>query len=381
MKKILLVVPLSTLNWGSKNAGGVDSVCQMLVEYLSKREHSPYLYRILAFDPFCAEPYTGKVIKLSPFVEVVTCPTNEKRFGLPILGIVATALRVREQVRLFSPDIIHSHIQAWLIGIFTSANKIATIHSYKKIGRKPVSPLNDLLYEKIVPWLSGFFTNQYTCVGDLLYRALSADIKKTIKVIGNPIDNAYFSLVYNKDESSNTINLVTCALISRSKRIDKVILLVDKLKKANQNVMLKIIGPNVDDVYYQELIQIVDELDLSKQIDFLGRLGRNQIINEYKQSNLGVFFSKQETFGLTPLEMLAAGLPLLTTSVGILDERKQVFAEKGVKFINNDADFDIEDIIKWLNTATDSAKEYVRQEFSVANVVRQYEELYKETSR
>ncbi|MGL6172214.1 MAG: glycosyl transferase family 1, partial [Vibrio sp.] len=48
MKKILLIVPLTTLEWGTKNAGGVDSVCQMLVRELAQQER-PYHYRVLAF--------------------------------------------------------------------------------------------------------------------------------------------------------------------------------------------------------------------------------------------------------------------------------------------------------------------------------------------
>ncbi|MBJ6911393.1 glycosyl transferase family 1, partial [Vibrio cholerae] len=50
MSKILLIMPLSTLNWGEKNLGGVDSVCQMLVRQLAQQER-PYHYRVLAFEP------------------------------------------------------------------------------------------------------------------------------------------------------------------------------------------------------------------------------------------------------------------------------------------------------------------------------------------
>lgn len=52
MKKVLLIMPISTLNWGEKNAGGVDSVCQMLVRELASRTQPlKYRYRVLAFDP------------------------------------------------------------------------------------------------------------------------------------------------------------------------------------------------------------------------------------------------------------------------------------------------------------------------------------------
>ncbi|HGF7155863.1 TPA: glycosyl transferase family 1, partial [Vibrio mimicus] len=141
MKKVLLIMPISTLNWGEKNAGGVDSVCQMLVRELAKCS-SHYFYRVLAFDPFCEVKYTGEVIHLSENVEVVLCPSNEKRI-IPLPGIISTNLRVLEQVKIFKPDIVHSHIAPWLIGVNKRLTRIATLHSYKKIGRKSVSKAND----------------------------------------------------------------------------------------------------------------------------------------------------------------------------------------------------------------------------------------------
>ena len=83
MRKILLVVPLTTLQWGSKNAGGVDSVCQMLVEQLTKSS-SLFHYRILAFDPKNEVEYDGKVLQLSDNVEVVRSLEKIKSFLLDL---------------------------------------------------------------------------------------------------------------------------------------------------------------------------------------------------------------------------------------------------------------------------------------------------------
>ncbi|EGQ9613290.1 glycosyl transferase family 1, partial [Vibrio cholerae] len=150
MKKVLLIMPISTLNWGEKNAGGVDSVCQMLVRELAKSSGN-YFYRVLAFDPFCQVKYTGEVINLSENVQVIRCPSNEKRI-IRLPGIISTNLRVLEQVKLFNPDIVHSHINSWLIGVNNKLRRIATLHSYKGIGRKSVSKMNDLFHIRIVPW-------------------------------------------------------------------------------------------------------------------------------------------------------------------------------------------------------------------------------------
>jgi len=377
MNKVLLISVLSTLKWGSRNAGGVDSVCQMLVQHLAKRESSDFYYRVLAFDPFCEKSYTGEIIKLSPFVEVVVSPMNEKRFGLPVPGFVATALRVREQVGLFQPDIIHSHVFSWLLGVGSRYRRILTLHSYKKIGRKPVSRANDFLYVTILPWLSRWFIDQYTCVGEILKDALSPDVDKPIKVIGNPIDESYFCVKKRSCQQRDVLKLVTCAMISRQKRIDRAISLVSELKKRKGLVQLRIIGPNVDRVYFGELTEQVKKLNVQEEVIFVGVLDRDAIVQEYQCADIGVFFSEQETFGLAPLEMLAAGLPLLSTPVGILGEQINDFVDLGVKFVNfNDEIEHAATSLLQLVGEAERTMEYLRQNYSVSTIVKSYERLY-----
>jgi glycosyltransferase involved in cell wall biosynthesis len=377
MNKVLLISVLSTLKWGSRNAGGVDSVSQMLVQHLAKRESSDFYYRVLAFDPFCERPYTGEIIKLSPFVEVVVCPTNEKRFGLPVPGFVATALRVREQVDLFQPDIIHSHMLSCLIGISGRYRRILTLHSYKKIGRKPVSRANDFLYVTIFPWLSRWFVDQYTCVGEILKDALSQDVDKPIKVIGNPIDEAYFCAKKRSCRKRDVMKLVTCALVSRKKRIDRAISLVSELKKRGKIVWLRIIGPNSDQVYFEELSKQVQNLHVQEEVRFVGALDRDSIVQEYQRADIGVFFSEQETFGLAPLEMLAAGLPLLTTPVGILGEQINDFSSLGVRFVKfNDEIEQVGTTLLQLDKGVEKTIGYLKQNFSALNIIKSYESYY-----
>ncbi|TXY23321.1 glycosyltransferase family 4 protein [Vibrio mimicus] len=375
MKKVLLIMPISTLNWGEKNAGGVDSVCQMLVRELAKCS-SHYFYRVLAFDPFCEVKYTGEVIHLSENVEVVLCPSNEKRI-IPLPGIISTNLRVQEQVKIFKPDIVHSHIAPWLIGVNKRLTRIATLHSYKKIGRKSVSKANDFFHVKLIPWVCNGYTDQYTCVGNIIEDSLILDTQKPILLIENPIANEYFT--YNKNsKSKNKITLVTCAIITRRKRIEKSIELIYLLKSRGVKSILNIIGPVSDNEYHKELIQKVASLGLANEVKFLGAMNREEIVEIYKSSDFGVFCSEEETFGLAPMEMLASQLPLITTKVGVFKERYSEFKSLGVVFfedIKND-----EELLSFFidNNSKKSSEiaKYIGSRFSVSDVIRQYENLY-----
>lgn len=106
-------------------------------------------------------------------------------------------------------------------------------------------------------------------------------------------------------------------MITRRKRIDRAIVLLRELKQRGQAATLRIIGPNMDSAYYVQLQQLIKEYELEQDVIFLGKLNQREIVQQYQQANIGIFTSQQETFGLAPLEMMAAGLPLISTPVGI----------------------------------------------------------------
>ncbi len=378
MRKILLVVPLTTLQWGSKNSGGVDSVCQMLVEQLTKSS-SLFHYRILAFDPKNEVEYDGKVLQLSDNVEVVRSPTKSNNGILSSVGLWYSNIRVWEQVRDYNPDIVHSHIPSWLFGALRAKHKIATLHSYKRIGRKPVSVLNDLLYEKIVPFALERVVDGYTCVGNMLKDVLAKDVNSPIDIVPNPINGRFFDSRRTSNERQNidTIKLVTCALITRKKQVHEALKLIKCLYDQGVKAELTVIGPDCDPDYYLELQNYVKENGLEQVIHFLGRCNQEQIIEHYQSAHVGVFFSAEETFGLAPLEMAASGLPVISTRVGILQESDDWLAFSNLKLLSLDPETIIaHELVELVHSQTSELREYIGRRFRVNNIVRSYEDVY-----
>lgn len=377
MKKILLIVPLSTIEWGTKNAGGVDSVCQILIQELSQRSNSKFQYRILAFDPFSKVENCGEIINLSSHVEVVFFHANEKRWGLKLPSFISNSLRVLAQIKSFKPDVVHAHIASWLLGVSSDIKRVATLHSYKNIGRKPVSWANDFLYTKLMPIMSNLYIDCYSCVGNIIKEPLSKTTNKAISVIGNPIHDAFFLAKPKSYSGSEGIKLITCALVNRKKCIHRAIHLVDVLNKAKIEVSLVVIGPCIDKAYFLELKSQIKQLGVEDKIEFMGAQPQQKIVSEYKSAHIGVFFSSEETFGLAPLEMLASGLPLFTTSVGILSELKQAFEPLGVEYWDNMTEQQhIEAVLRLQNLDTQDSIDYVKHNFLAKNVLNAYEALY-----
>lgn len=378
-EKVLLVMPLSTTRWGSANAGGVDSVCQMVSQYISENCNSQFHYRIVAIEQLSEPKEFDKVLQLSSNVELVWIPSKKKigsRLSIPSLFYYM--YKVRQQVKLYCPNVIHSHLWSAILSCDRSIPSVVTVHSYKQLGRKSVSIANDFLYVNFLPLLYKFYGNCIVCVGEDLKKLVAKDISQSVLSIPNPINEDYF-VPLAKTERKNCVVFVTCALLKPKKQIEKTIVLIKQLVTAGVDCRLNIIGPEVDSTYVEYLKALVEKEELKERVAFLGRLNRSQIIKCYEESDIGMFFSKEETFGLVPLEMMAAGLPILATKVGVLAEKKDYFSSVGASFVvveNN-----IEMLTKAQELLANRKKVDVaslRESYMVSNIVKKYENIYLE---
>ena len=78
----------------------------------------------------------------------------------------------------------------------------------------------------------------------------------------------------------------------------------------------------------ENLEKLVRENDLQDNISFLGKMGKTDIANELKKSNVYILPSRNENFSVAILEGLASGLPVLGTDCGgireCIDERNGI---------------------------------------------------------
>lgn len=375
MRKVLLIVPLSTCNWGDKVSGGVDAVCQMLIKEIEGKKKSSFYYRILAFDPFSEIENPGRLRRLSDNLEIIFFHLNERIKGIKLPGILSQLLRVREQVKNFSPEIVHSHLAPWILFLPNRYFRIVTLHSYKNIGRKSVSAGNDFFYGKLMPFLCDLSIDSYTVVGKIIEDELKRETRKEITVIGNPVDKDYF--IREPKVKNKRLVMVTCSVINKKKRIDRSIRLLEFLSSNGVDAVLYIIGPNSDQGYVSDLNEMIENYGLVDRVFFTGRLSKNEIIEIYKKSDVGVFLSEEETFGLVPLEMLASGLPLIATEVGILSENNELIKSKNIRLVEGDNLEQQRDSIGFVrNQSAQYAAELLQRNFSIRSVVAAYEDLY-----
>jgi L-malate glycosyltransferase len=113
--------------------------------------------------------------------------------------------------------------------------------------------------------------------------------------------------------STSKFRLISVALLRPHKRMDLVIDAVDLLRKRGFDVSLTVIG---DGDQRDALERQVDQLGLSEFVDFAGLVPVSNMPATMSEGHILVSASEFETFGVTLIEGLALGMPIVATRSG-----------------------------------------------------------------
>ena len=117
--------------------------------------------------------------------------------------------------------------------------------------------------------------------------------------------------------SKDVFDVLFCGRLIKEKNVD---LLIRSVRNLGGNVTCGIIG---DGPEKQNLVSLVNEYGLGKNIKFLGFLGsHDEVISYMKSAKLFVFPSEREGFGIALLEASACGLPSI-----VIDNEKNAAKE------------------------------------------------------
>ncbi len=117
--------------------------------------------------------------------------------------------------------------------------------------------------------------------------------------------------------STDRLNIAYASLIRSSKGIGTLIDALAILKSHNENFFCTVAGLIQDQEFYEELLYVCKANNFSHQVNFTGNLSRNELLKMYSASNVLVFPSHtEEAFGISPVEAMAAGLPVISTGQG-----------------------------------------------------------------
>lgn len=240
----------------------------------------------------------------------LSLPINVYRKAIPILQRLLL-IPFRAMLKSFGkPDIVHAHFYS--IATIASILKkkydipfVITEHSSKL--NRPASEISDL--DKRLATKAYQSCNQLICVSETLRYNILQSFGHDSIVIPNMVDNNSFQHLGAAKNDSPFV-FVSVGNLIPIKAFDK---LIEAFLLVKDDAKLYIIG---DGPELKRLESLIEKNQLGDQIELLGRLNRDEINKVYQKSHVFVLPSQSETFGVSYIEAMYAGLPVIATRCG-----------------------------------------------------------------
>ncbi len=287
----------------------------------------------------------------------------------------------------FKPDIIHIHtptLLGWyglVIARFLNIPKVGTYHTLLPgfLKHAKFSHMIKNKKAKHIAWKYGnLFYNKCDIViapSEIIKKELIKNgLKSKIEVISNGVDLHNFYL----KEMRKEVDLLYIGRISYEKNIDVLIRAVKIVSKKIPKINMWIVGRGPDE---QKLLKLIRKLHLTKNITLKKAVDNSKLVDYYNKAKIFVSASTIETEGITFLEAMACGLPLL--GVNKLAMKDLILQGKnGLKSQVGDPPALAKNIIKLLEDETLRKKMALTslalsKDFDVHKTVEKLETLYK----
>ena len=240
----------------------------------------------------------------------LSIPINVYRKAIPILQQLLL-IPFRSMLKSFGkPDIVHAHFYS-IAAIATLLKKkysipfVITEHSSKL--NKPAEQISDL--DKRLAAIAYQNCDQLISVSEALRKNILQNFQHNSIVIPNMVDNRCFQYLGKaKDETPFVFGSV--GNLIPIKAFDQ---LIEAFSRVKDNAKLYIIG---DGPEHEKLKNLIKKLQLGSHVELLGRLTRDEINKVFQKSHVFVLPSQSETFGVSYIEAMYAGLPVIATRCG-----------------------------------------------------------------
>ena len=136
-----------------------------------------------------------------------------------------------------------------------------------------------------------------------------------IRVIPNGVDTQYFSPQESKNKKEKVV--LSVSRITEQKGVGYLPELVQRVTSEIPSTKFLIVG---DGAVLSSLERMINSLSISDNVEFLGFISRDRLLEMYRLSDVFVSTSIYEPFGLVILEAMASGKPVAAFSLGGIKE-------------------------------------------------------------
>lgn len=300
-KRLLILGPYQSI-------GGVSTFVEEIALAFVRQD---YEVVVVTFKPLLEKTDFPKGIKvIAPwYPRSKTEKVAYRSIALRLKSLLAPTHwnEIRKALTENSYDLVISNLYySALIGIAKSNKKIHVIHGFRGFNQKLISLVHSLIanYSNILGSKIADLTisNSY----------LTAAINRSMFNIDSHVVPLGVSLTNTPSlgsEGERTIDILYVGRIVSAKLIPLILRALAVLSKEQDKLFnFSLIGKGVET---ENLIKLTRELSLENQVTFHGYLPRAKISEYYTKSRCFISLNPTEPFGLTYLEALAHGVPIV----------------------------------------------------------------------
>jgi glycosyltransferase involved in cell wall biosynthesis len=345
--------------------GGVERVVGEIAKHLLKRDH---------VEIFCTDSnppkYNFKIWEKIP-VHVFKAYISNIYYFSPLFFI-----RLAEEIERF--DLINFHNYSSFTSFASFVNSYRRLPSIFSPHFHPKGPsvFRSLLRK---PYDSLIGKNIFTNVNKIVYDSViekklvenKFGIKKESVIIYNGIDldKIRYSKPYNIEQ-----NLIL--YVGRLEKYKNVQYAIKVMKYLPSDFVFYIIGIGS---YASQLRLLIRKLNLEKKVKMLGEVSDEEVYRWMKTASVFVHFSEMETFGMTCLEALAAGTPVVANDDKMgLTETASIFKD-GIFLVDIHKLTPSETAKVILRISQKGKQHYDLKRFDWSNIAQEFRETYEET--
>ena len=307
------------------HVSGVATIIRTLMTELEKLGHKVFIFTTTDKDVNRYEDWQIIRIPSVPFFAFKDRRVAYRGFS--------NALEIARQYQL---DIIHTQTEfsLGLLGIWIAKElRIPVVHTYHTQYEDYVHYLAKgmVIRPSMVKYIvRGFMSDLdgVICPSEIVYDLLVGyKIKAEKRVIPTGIDLAKFDrpelsredikkLRFKLGIAEDEVMLLSLSRISYEKNIQAIVEALPMVLEENAKVKLVIVG---DGPYAEDLKALVAQLHIEDSVIFTGMIAPSDTALYYKAADFFISASTSETQGLTYLESLASGTPIIAHGNPYLD--------------------------------------------------------------
>ena len=195
--------------------------------------------------------------------------------------------------------------------------------------------------------------------------------------IDNVVDDFFYrqktASLKDKRQKTKTLLHVSC-FDEKAKNVKGLLRAAKMLSEKRKDWRLRLVGTGID---YQEVRAYAQSLDIPEGLlEWTGELTPRQVADEMHRADALVLSSRYETYGVVLAEAVAAGLPILSTPVGIAEELADLIVPQEIAQYHPGKFAEFIETILWNRPTTNDQRPKTKDRFTADFIGQKLVSIY-----